>query len=268
MTTPQEDFVAGAEAEAARLGERHGFSMLSAGLENMLRERGYDFTSREIANLVHHHYLSEFLDQGAKPETVDLSKLAHAFDTTFMGKAEPSWELSNVLGGRATAGLGYYSPNLRWIETQVTNEIKTRKIRKNTKRYGEFVQANAAKIYAAAVEETKKAAKVQQDAILRRLEQLNQDRDKFVANKNGRDRALSFRDALLSITETPADPRAEEGVASRKELFNRGLSAYDTSIDYLQRQVAELEESAETGAKEAMSRSETLSPFLRAMTGI
>lgn len=268
MSTAQEDFVVGAEAKATDLNERHGFSMLAAGLEKMLRERGYDFNEREIANLVHHHHLGMFLDQAAQPETVDLSKLAHAYDLTFMGKAEPSWELSNVLGGRATAGVGYYTANLNWIENQVTNELKAQKIRRETKRYTEFVQTNAAKIYQAAVDAAKTSAKMQQENVLRRLEQLNKDRDKFVVGKEGRDRALSFRAALLAVAETPPDPRAEEGAASRRDLFEKGLAAYDSSIDYLQRLVAELEESAETEAKETMSKNEILSPFLKVVTGI
>ncbi len=262
MTTPQEDFVAGAEAWATEHGERHGYGMLAAGLEHLLKTRSYDFTEREIANMVHHHYMGEFLNQGSQPETVDLSKLAHRLDMTYARTVEPSWDLRNVLEGRSTAGLFYRrAPQLDWIEREVADELKKRKIRRGTKRHVEFVEANREKIVTAATDAVRSAAKNYQASLMQKLEQFNKDRDNWVQRVSGIERQLAFRRALLDVTETQADPKAEKGAQDLRDIYARAIAALDESINYVQVQYAEAENNVEEVALEAVRASKELAPF-------
>lgn len=260
--TAQELFVQGAEAKAAELGERHGLSMLGAGLERLLTARGYDFTEREIVNFVHSHDTGHFWDQAAKPESLDLSHLAHALDLRWARTVEPSWDLRNVLEGRATSGIGYRGlPRLDWIEAQVADALKAKKIRRGTKKHFEFVEQSREKVVAAAVGVARQDAERQRAVIAGALEKLNKDRDGWVERVRGVERGLAFRRAMLDVTGTAADPRADKGASDMHDLYARVIAALDSSINYLQVQYAEAEADVEKDATEAMRRSKELAPF-------
>lgn len=263
MPTTQELFVEGAERGAETMGERQGLGMLAYGLERLLQERGHDFTHREIANFVHDHRVDPLWDAAAKPESFDLGLLARAVDSTYFGEAQPSWELRSVLEGRGATGLGggYVYLRLDWVEKEVQQALKAKKVRRGTKRYAEFVRENAQKVYDAAVREAQRASESQKASVLRRLEELSKSRAEFAQNRTGMERGLAFRRAVLEATGTPPDPRGEAGAQSRRELYERGAAAYDSAINYLQQTAAELDAGAESLARETMDRSEILRPF-------
>lgn len=266
--TPQDLFVAGAEAKAAELGERHGLTMLSAGLRHLLTARGYDFSEQEAANAVHNHHVGPFWDQAAKPETLDLNHLARAVDLMWSRQPEVAWDLRAVLEGRATSGVGFYGvPQLDWIEREVATELKKRKIRRGTKKYDEFVVANRERVRGAATEVVRGAVERQKKMITGRLEQLNRDRDSWVARAGGIERQLAFRRALLDVAGESPDPRSEISVAAWRDLYARAVTAVDGSINYLQVTYAELDGGIEQGTNEALQRSKELAPFAGALCG-
>lgn len=259
--TAQQLFVAGAEAKAAELGERHGYSMLAAGLEQVLAAQGIDTSATELTS-IYHYPLVSFADQGAKPESLPVEQLARAVDLVWTGKAEPSWDLRNVLEGRGTASIGYRGPpNVDWIELQVAEALKKKKIRRGTKKYAEFVEQNREKIVAAATEAARQDAKRQQAVIGGKLEQLNKDRDRMIATADAFERKFTIRRALLDATGVQTDPRSDAGVQSHRDLFGRAVSALDSSINYLQVRFAEAESDVEQQALDALRRSKELAPF-------
>ena len=167
-----------------------------------------------------------------------------------------------MLEGRATSGVGYYGvPQLDWIEREVTAELKKRKVRRGTKKYDEFVAANRERVRGAATEVVRGAVEHQKKLVAGRLEQLNRDRDSWVARAGGIERQLAFRRALLDVTGEPPDPRSEIAVGAWRDLYARAVTAVDGSINYLQVQYAELDGGIERDTNDALRRSKELAPF-------
>lgn len=259
--TPQELFVQGAEATANTIGERHGLTMLVGGVEHMLRESGYDFTNSEIADYLHNHHVGHFWNQAAKPETVDLRQLAQAYDLMWAVRHEPSYEVRHTLEGRDVSWGLTRTTSLTWIENEVTKTLREQKIRRGTKAYQRFVELNRERVAAAVKNESAATAKQNQAELDRKLLELNKKRDAFVAGRARLQRQLDFRKALLTVTGTEPDPRAEEGSGIVAGYLFAAEERINQDINSLQNRFASAAEQAEADALERAKQSPVLGPF-------
>lgn len=259
--TPQELFVEGAEATAQGLGERHGYSMLVGGLERMLREHGYDFSGLEMSSSWHYP-LVEFANQAEKPESLDVRQIAKTVDAIWLRRPEPSWDARAAIERRDNTYVFGAEPNIAWIESQVAQALRTRKIRRGTKKYLDFVTENAAKVFGAIRIEVEAAAKRKQDALTERLTELVKRKASFVSGQAGLERTLAFRKAMLTVTGVEPDARSEEHTELARGYLRDAISSLDETINYLQLEFAAAAEGFEERAREAALRNKELAPFV------
>jgi hypothetical protein len=257
-----------AERAYAEIGERHGYTGLCYGLAAVLRDLGVDVTFREVSNRWHDPlagYGDEFSRSLSFPELVrrlDAQWFGHGTGG-FRELPYPWNDLSRVLRSTREDPL-----DLRYVEQQVSAEIKRRKLRRGTRAYKEWVAENAPLV----ISEVRKIAERSTSALIQEYEQASA---KPTVMASEADQALSrltedaeIRRLLLQASHQTASSSALTWAEfeKRTEAWSRASRYLTSHVDHLSNRAAQARNPSfpEERARAALEGSQVLRPFLEA----
>jgi len=258
----------GAEAIYSEIGERHGYSGLTAGLAAVLRHLGFPVT-RWMLSRGYHDPLAEFGESFAtRPESFEeivrkWNQRWFGLGTGRFGDLPYPWNnLTTVLGGS-------YSDerlDLTSTEKEVTDYLRKKKIRRRTRAYDAFVRENAAEV----LRQVENRALARSSELAQRLK-MKLSKTRELAEKAGKtaedlEFGARMRQALLDAAGISSHPITDVHETALGRQWAEVLRQLREHEEHLTSEITRLERPSTSTemALAALSRSPTLAPFAAA----
>lgn len=263
--TPTEIMYEAAEEAWQKAGERHGYSGVVHGAAAVLRSNGFNVDGMELAKLFHDP-LSDYHESITKGD-LTFEQLAKAIDLGPRGSREV--RLRHPFDGIANGRFPYptdRTPEIRvdvsWMENEVDSHLKKEKIKKGSKRYKEFVAANASKVLAAAHKAAEKAKEKAQQDYEKAIKELDKYHDEAIAEREGYQRKADVRHAFIDAAGLPGDAKMNDFETKVVEAWNDVVSKIEEHAAYLESSLSSAD--PEAAALHALASREKLKPFTEA----
>jgi hypothetical protein len=211
------------DAEYARLGERHGYSGLAAGVSAALASRGVRAEPMELTGDFH----SQLVGMADRADTATVQDIARHFDSQMYFSSTLPYEVENV--GRFHAPYSYGgSVDTLWIRSQIDEKLKADKIRRGTKKYREFVEKNAERVVSAVRDAVRKRAEKQEASQREWAERHRGEVDKVERSITHLDRTEEILVALADAAGV--EPKSIGKLRERRDLFRRAADSMRSSL--------------------------------------
>lgn len=245
-----------------------GYTGLVYGLAAVARALGFDcepmYFSRHF-----HSPLAELAGPFGK-ETLTFPDLVRLWDRSWYDRSTGrllSIEYPYGEPHQIYTRSGHHPVSLKWIETKVQAKMRELKLRRNTKKYQEFVSNVAQEVVDSAVQAAQESAVSQVRDLDANMTALERHYDHAASRLARLEEHELLHQSLLKAAGVPESPEAASETQHQRASWSRAASLLKGKLDYLVKQRSAISDPnfVAIEAVRACEQSDVLKPFPKAL---